>query len=112
MGDFDLGAMSQAVAGATAIGLVAWLVKRTFGHTIPRMAGDFKEALDGLTARFSEELRAQREEFRAELHVAREQFRAELAAQRADFKTELTGLGEKIEKLAKAVDDLEDRIRG
>lgn len=55
-----------------AFGLVAWLVKHTFTHTIPRLAKEFREQLDAQRTAFSAELKDQRAAFREELREERQ----------------------------------------
>lgn len=54
-----------------AFGLVAWLVKHTFTHTIPRLAKEFREQLDAQRTSFTSELKDQRAAFREELREER-----------------------------------------
>lgn len=54
-----------------AFGLVAWLVRHTFAHTIPRLAREFREQLDSQRAAFVGELKDQRAAFREELREER-----------------------------------------
>lgn len=75
----NLGELSQAVGGVTAIGLVVWLVKRTFSHTIPRLSADFKEALTEQASVFRDEIKQQRVDFREELRLHREELRDQLS---------------------------------
>jgi len=87
--------------GATAmvIVLVGWLVRRVFTHTIPRLAGDFKEALNNQQALFLKQLEEQRDDFKTAL-----------AEQRIDFKEALRDerdqLGKKLDRLSNAVEAL------
>lgn len=55
-----------------AFGLVAWLVKHTFTHTIPRLAKEFREQLDAQRTAFVGELKDQRAAFREELREERQ----------------------------------------
>jgi hypothetical protein len=75
----NFGELSQAVGGVTAIGLVVWLVKRTFSHTIPRLSQDFKEALTVQASLFRDEIQRQRVDFRDELRLHREDLRDQLS---------------------------------
>ena len=60
------------IANLGAFTLVAWLVRHTFTHTIPRLAKDFKESLLAQRQEFLEQLRQQREDFKEELKAQRE----------------------------------------
>ena len=66
-----------------AFGLVSWLVRHTFRHTIPRLANDFRETLQQERKIFLEELRSQRVDFKEELKYERG-----LWAERIDSLTE------------------------
>lgn len=66
-------------ANFSAIALVAWLVKHTFQHTIPRLAATFEKAISKLTDDFKSELTA----CRNELTQQRQEFREELRDERA-----------------------------
>ena len=55
----------------SAFGLMAWLVRHTFTKTIPRLATDFREMLEGQRVTFREELRDTRDVFRDELKEER-----------------------------------------
>jgi hypothetical protein len=84
---------------AVILALMAWLVRRVFTHTIPRLAEDFKESL-----------RLQQEVFSKQLEIQRADFRAALAEQRADFKDSLlverSQLAGKLDRLSDAVGGL------
>lgn len=93
--------------GLAAIGLVVWLFKRTFGHTIPRISADFKEAL-------KEQKEAAKE--------ARREFLEELRAQRQDFMQTLERIDtrsteernechQRIEEVKRELSDVVDAIR-
>lgn len=97
------GVMAMATG---AMGLIVWLVKRTFSHTIPRLAGDFKESLEKQAEVFQEEIHAQRDFFQDEIRNQRESFREELKLQREDLRIEINRLGERIDLLGDAVREL------
>ena len=82
---------------AAILGLVTWLVRRVFTHTIPRLAEDFKETLTKQQVAFLKQLEAQRIDFKDAL-----------AEQRDDFKTALKQdreqLGGKVDRLTDSVD--------
>ena len=84
-----IGSSVQAGGGLIALGLIVWLVKRVFSHTIPRMSKDFKEALACQQAMFSDEMKVLREAFAEEIKSQRQDFRDELHMQRQDFREEL-----------------------
>lgn len=83
----------SVVVNLGAFGLVAWLVKHTFTHTIPRLAKEFREQLDAQRTAFTGELKDQRSAFREEL---REERRCHC---------------EKLDHLACAIRDLSDRVK-
>jgi hypothetical protein len=85
----------QAVGMPTIIALLAWLVRRTFTHTIPRLATDFKDALSEQHKFFSNQLEMQREDFKAAL-----------AQQRVDFMGERDQFSKRLDRLADAVESL------
>ncbi len=95
----------EVVGGVSAFSLLAWLVRRTFTHTIPRLASDFKESLQTATDFFKAELKTSRDDFRAELKEQREDFQKSLEQLRADFKSEIQYLGQRIDRLSDAVRD-------
>jgi len=87
----------QTGAMGALITLVVWVVRRTFTHTIPRLATDFKEALSKQADAFSKQLEDQREDFKSVLAEQREDFKESL-------KEERDNLGKKLDRLAEAVD--------
>lgn len=89
----------EITLGLTAITLLAWLIRRTFTHTIPRLAGDFKEALQQQFAFFQKEMKEQRDLFKEELKEQREA----LKELREDFKGEIQYLGQRIDRLSDSV---------
>ncbi len=89
--------------GGAAFTLLAWLVRRTFTHTIPRLASDFKESLKSTNEFFKEELRTTRDDFRNELKEQRQDFQDSLKQLREDFKGEIQYLGQRIDRLSDAV---------
>ena len=95
----------EVTVGASAFTLLAWLVRRTFTHTIPRLATDFKESLKTATDFFKEELRTSRDDFRSELREQRADFQKSQAQLREDFKGEIQYLGQRIDRLSDAVRD-------
>ena len=85
----------QAVGMPTIIALLAWLVRRTFTHTIPRLADDFKSALA-----------EQHKFFSSQLEMQREDFKAALAQQRVDFMGERDQFSKRLDRLSDAVESL------
>jgi flagellar motility protein MotE (MotC chaperone) len=79
----------QITTGATAFALIAWVLKRVFNYTIPRLAADFKESLAKQQEIFQAELQRQRETFERELTQLRLEMREELKEQRKEFREEL-----------------------
>jgi len=106
-----LGTAIQAGGGLGAFGLIAWLVKRVFTHTIPRLAKDFKDSLQVQSDLFAQELKYQRELFEQESIRMRDDFRAELQKQREDFKNGITRerefFDEQLTKLSASIDLLD-----
>ena len=62
----------SVVVNLGAFGLMAWLVRHTFTHTIPRLAKEFREQLESQRASFIGELKDQRVLFREELREERQ----------------------------------------
>lgn len=65
--EHEAGAIVSAVGNVGAFGLIAWLIKHTFGHTIPRLASDFRESIASERDAYMEEAKQQRREFLEEL---------------------------------------------
>ena len=101
----DFAPLLETGATGTIIILVAWLVRRVFTHTIPRLAEDFKEAL-----------KCQQETFLDQLEKQREDFKSALSEQRGDFrdsiKNEREDLGRKIDRLSNAVERISRQSAG
>lgn len=85
--DISGGELTKMVGEFAAVGLVAWLVKRVFTHTIPRLAEDFKVALDRQLNAFSESLGAMRTEFTEELRAQRKEFFEEIRESRSECRS-------------------------
>ena len=84
---------ASTIADATEIagylivlGLVAWLVRRVFTYTIPRLAKDFRDTLEKQQELFAMVLTKQQDLFQKALDQQRTDFRESLAAERLDFK--------------------------
>jgi Sec-independent protein translocase protein TatA len=89
----------ESAGFAIVLGLMVWVVKRVFSHTIPRLAGDFKESIAQLQKTFAEQLDLQRKDFKEELQRQRLDFRESLRDERHDLER-------KLERLTLAVEDL------
>jgi len=87
-----------------AFGLLAWLVRRVFTHTIPRLAKGYEDSLKDVQDRFYEELRMSRADFKEELRAQREDFKEQIKLERDTFCAQL-------EKMTAAIKSLEDTIR-
>lgn len=108
----ELGTLIGAGMNLGAFSLVAWLVRHTFSHTIPRLAEQFQEMLT-----------AQREAAITSSQSERAAYIEDAKAQRRDFLEELRRLSteaaqerhdclQKMEQLRAKVDDLADIVRG
>lgn len=106
----ETGSIIGAVGNFAAFSLVAWLVRHTFSHTIPRLAEDFqkmltdqrKAAVDTINAErvsFIEETRAQRRDFLEELR----RLSQENSKERHDCFERMEALREKVEELADTI---------
>lgn len=104
MGEAQITSLVETSIQVGAFALVAWLVRRVFQHTIPRLSGDFKEALVSQHELFREELRCQRQDFKDELKLQREAFQLALQAEREY-------LGKRIDRLSDSVEDLVKELR-
>jgi len=82
----DYTALAEALASIGAFGLVAWLLRRVFTHTIPRLTTSFSASLDKQAVIFREQLGEQQVLFQEELKQCRKDFSAELRSQREYFK--------------------------
>jgi len=101
----DVFRVVEIIGGASALSLLAWLVRRTFTHTIPRLADDFKASLATVTNFFKEELTASRNAFREELKEQRSDFQDSMRQLREDFRGEVQYLGQRIDRLSDVVRD-------
>ena len=134
--EVDLNAFVVTVGSilTALVGLFIWLVKRTYSHTIPRLASTFEKSMEAqrnAAARLVEDFRESAKEqdrffqeviaeqnrvFRDELKEAREdarlqrqEFRDELREQRKDFTTELRHLASRMDALS---DSYQAQARG
>ena len=101
----NIGPFVQTGGALTAFGLIAWLVRRVFMHTIPRLAKGYEQSLESVQNRFYEELRLSRSDFKEELRAQREDFKEQIKAERDTFCNHL-------EKMTDAIKSLEDAVRG
>lgn len=67
-------------------GLLGWLVKRTFGHTIPRLSKTFEKALVDQRTELISALDRQRGEFIAALQEERERNSSAINELRSDMR--------------------------
>jgi len=95
----DTNLQLNVIVVSTALGLMAWLVRRVFTHTIPRLAQDFRETLQSEQKLFTNQLTEQRDDFKEMLTQQREDFKESM-------KDERIYLGNKIDRLAEAVETL------
>lgn len=109
-----IGTVIQSVGGVGAFGLIAWVLKRVFIHTIPRLAQDYKDALKEQQQTWMEEMKETRLAFKDEVHRQTEIFQSEILNQRENYRQELQREREffanHLEKLTKAVENLERTI--
>ena len=107
----ELGTLIGAGVNFGAFSLVAWLVRHTFSHTIPRLASDFQKMLTD-----------QREAAVATINSERTTFIEESRTSRRDFLEELRRLSDnsmkerhdclaKMEQLRAKVDELADLVK-
>lgn len=85
----SFGTIVQTVGGLSAFGLIAWLVRRVFTHTIPRLAQDFKDALAAQSKLLITELKLARELYERDAERQRLSSQTELTHLREDFKVEI-----------------------
>lgn len=111
----DYAAVAEALGSIGAFALVAWLLRRVFTHTIPRLADGFQASLDAQSKLFQEQLKHQQQLFHDELAQCRSDFRNELKEQREDFKEQIKEERElfmnRLDRMADAIASLEKAIR-
>lgn len=102
---------TKAIAGALALnlGMMAWLIKKTFGHTIPRLSKQYKDSLDKILATFEARQSESFGMLTTLIENQRGDFLESLTAQRAAMKNELRDLSRTVDRLEKAIDRLADR---
>lgn len=89
------------------LGLVAWLVRRVFTHTIPRLADQYQKSLERQQDLFTASLDKQQNIFQIALSEQRVDFKEALAQERQDFRE---ALREEREQLGKRLDRLSDAV--
>lgn len=99
MNGTEIGNVIEPAAFLAVLGLVIWVVKRVFSHTIPRLATDFKESLSQQAAAFMAQLETQRNDFKEQLAYQRNDFREALREEREQ-------LGKRLDRLSEAVESL------
>ena len=111
----DYAVLAEALGSVGAFALIAWLLRRVFTHTIPRLANSFEESLVRQQETFQKQLYDQQQLFHAELSQCRNDFRSELKEQRADFKEQIKEEREmfigRLDRMADAIQSLEQAIR-
>ena len=81
--DLTTGSAVDLVGNLGALGIVFWLVRRTFSHTIPRLSGDFTKAIKEARDDFRAILRDQREDYHNAINVQQKFFADQIAQERA-----------------------------
>jgi len=101
---------AQLVGFTTILGLVTWLVRRVFTHTIPRLAADYKDGMSRQQDMFLNALAKQQDQFKTTLDQQRHDFLDSLKHEREEFKAALHAereyIGKRLEKLSDAVERL------
>jgi len=100
----ELSNLLETFGYGAIVGLVTWLVRRVFTHTIPRLAQDFKESLIQQQNMFVDQLAAQREDFKVAMREQREDFKEALVQERDDFGKRLDRLTTAVEKMLSMYD--------
>lgn len=85
---------------STLIGGMVWLIKRTFGHTIPRLAEDFRAALREERTLYQDELRF----YRLESKEQRDRFLDELQRIHAQGHEDSVLLASRVEELTRKIE--------
>lgn len=78
----DYGVIMDVVGNVGALGIVFWLVHRTFSHTIPRLSKDFTAAIKEARDDFKEALRTQSTDFHGSLRYQQDYLAAQVAQER------------------------------
>ena len=93
-----------------ALGLVSWLVRRIFTHTIPRLAGDFKEAMTLQLDSFSRVMKQQRDDFKEDTAQQREDFLSALSQMRKEHREDRQEdrdlFGRRLDRLSEGIERL------
>lgn len=113
----DAANVAEIAGYITVLGLVTWLVRRVFTHTIPRLAKDYKESLERQQDLFTAALDKQQETFHEALALQRSDFKDALLQERTDFKEALREereyIGKRLDRLSDAVERLaQSRVEG
>ena len=112
----DAASVVEIAGYITVLGLVTWLVRRVFTHTIPRLAKDYKESLERQQDLFTAALNKQQEMFQTSLTEQRSDFRESLSQERIDFKEALREereyIGKRLDRLSDAVERLAQKEGG
>lgn len=82
----EYGIAMEIISNLGALGVVFWLVYRTFSHTIPRLSKDFAQAIRESREDFKETLKQQRDDYQAALAEQREFFGVQMTAERQQTK--------------------------
>ena len=93
----------QAVIYSGTLGLVAWLVRHTFMHTIPRLAKTYEQSLEKLHSYHSIQMQTLQDTFREELATQREACQQERSTERQAFREELREERKVIRELSESV---------
>jgi hypothetical protein len=106
----EVGNLVEAAGFMAILVLVSWMVRRVFTHTIPRLAEDFKEALEAQNKAYFKHFESQRDDFKEDLRRQRDDFKEELRKQRGEFKEALKeereNVGRRLDRLTDAVERL------
>lgn len=85
----DAGAVAEVFGYLTILGLLTWLIRRVFTHTLPRLANDFRSSLAKQGDDFREITREQQTLFQQVLQQQRSDFQDSLRDMRTDFRETL-----------------------
>lgn len=109
----DAANVAEIAGYMIVLGLVTWLVRRVFTHTIPRLAEDYKKSLERQQDMFTAALDKQQEMFQTSLAQQRSDFKEALTQERSDFKEALREereyIGKRLDRLSDAVERLAQR---
>lgn len=108
MGVIEISPIIESAGFVTVFGLVIWVVKRVFSHTIPRLASDFKESLGSQQSIFAAQLELQRQDFKEVLSGQRQDFRDSLREEREQADKRANRLTDTIGRLANSTVEVPD----